>query len=246
MHVRRTFIRARTLLAIGSVAAAVLIASSAGFASRGAPPGAARDLAQTYFSSSLLRAEVVAVVGRVLHDYRIDEGRVTAVRTGAIDLLERDGTRQTIAIGSQTLIVGLGRLFGARTLVRVPRVVVVRDGNGPATQIRPSVTAAALGKTLFGATLVRAEVLNYAAKTPHDVRIDEGRVVLVRPGAVTLLERDGTRQAIAVGSSTFVTLNGQPVDQAVMTRGLTAVAVRVDGGPASDIRLFPPGLAAGG
>jgi len=37
----------------------------------------------------------------VTHDYRIDEGRLIAVRPNAVDLLERDGTRQTIAIGPQ-------------------------------------------------------------------------------------------------------------------------------------------------
>ncbi len=246
MSARLPIIRARTLLAAGAAATAVLVAAAAGFASAGAPPGAARDLAQIYFSSTLTRAEIISVVGRTLHDYRIDEGRVIAIRPGAIDLFERDGTRHSITIGSQTLVVGLARLFGARAIARGIRVVAVRDGNGPATQIRPSVTATALGKTLFGVTLVRAEVLNYAAKTPYDVQIDEGRVVLVRPGSITLLERDGTRQAIAVSSQTLVTLSGQPVDMTAVTRGLTAITVRQNGGPASEIRLFPGGLAVGG
>ncbi len=242
MSVRRLLVRSRITL-VGAIATvAVLAVSASGFAAAGAPPGAARDLAQIYFSNTLVRAEVVAVVGRVTHDYRIDEGRLIAVRPNAVDLLERDGTRQTIAIGPQTQILGVARLAGPRLVARATRVVVMRDGDAPATLVRPSGTAVALGKSLFGATLVRAEVLTYAARTPHDIRIDEGRVVLVRPGSITLLERDGTRQAIAVTASTLVTLNGQPIDQSAVTRGLTAITIREGGGPASEIRLFPTAL----
>ncbi len=241
---RPRFVRSRALLAGVSAAVAVLVASAAGLAAPGAPPVAARDLAQVYFSSTLTRAEVVSVVGRVVHDYRIDQGKVIGSRPNAIDLLERDGTRQTIAIGPQTRIAGVVRLFGQRSVARGTRVVVVRDGDGPATQIRPSGSTGVLGKLFFGTTLVRAEVLIYTAKTPHDYRLDEGRIVLVRPGSITLLERDGTRQVITVSSSTIVTLNGQPVDISAVTPGLTAIVVREGDGPAEEIRLFQ-GLAAG-
>jgi hypothetical protein len=228
-----------------AAAVALLVAPAAGVAAPGAPPGAARDLALGYFSNTLTRAEVVSVVGRSVHDYRIDEGRVTAIRPNAIDLLERDGTRQTIAVGPQTQIVGVGRIFGPRPAARGTRVVAVRDGDGPATQIRPSGSAATLGRTLFGATLVRAEVLTYSAKAPHDYRIDEGRVVSVHPGSITLLERDGTRQTIALSPSTAVTLNGQPADPSAVTRGLDAIVIRESDGPAQEIRLFQLGLAVG-
>ena len=102
---RARFVRWRTLLAGATAAAAVLVASAAGLASPGAPPIAARDLASTYFSSTLMRAEVVSVVARVVHDYRIDQGKVIVSRPNAIDLRECDGTRQTIPVA--------GRSFGA-------------------------------------------------------------------------------------------------------------------------------------
>ena len=240
---RPPFVRARTLLAAAAAAVVALVASAVGFAAPGAPPGAARDLAQVYFSNSLTRAEVVSVVGRSVHDYRIDKGRVIAVRPNAIDLLERDGTRQTISVSASTQVMGLGRLFGPRSLVRGTRVVAITDGAGPATQIRPSGSAGALGKLFFGVTLVRAEVLTYSGKTLHDVRIDEGRIVSVRPGSITLQERDGTRQQIAVSSSTLVALAGQPADLSAVTRGLTAITIREGDGPALEIRLFPGFLA---
>jgi hypothetical protein len=229
------------LLAGAAAAVAVLVASAAGFAAPGAPPGAARDLAQVYFSNTLTRAEVVSVVGRYVHDYRIDQGKVIGNRPNAIDLLECDGTRQTIAIAASTIVPG--RFSGPPSVARGTRVVVVRDGDGPATQIRPSGSVKALGKIFFGASLVRAEVLICSAKTLHDYRIDEGRIVSVRPTSIVLLERDGTRQTIAVGSSTLVTLAGQPSDLSAVTKGFAAVTIREGDGPAQELRLVPSFLA---
>jgi hypothetical protein len=227
-----------------SVAAAVLgtalvfaAAGIAGSASRGAPPVTARSLSQLYFSGTLTRAEVITIVGRVEHDYRVDEGRVTAVRQGSIDLLERDGVRQTIPIGPLTRVVTAGRVFARGTVVRGTRVVVVRDGPGPATQVRPSSAARVIGTGLFGAGLVRAEVLTYQAKTLHDYLIDEGRVIAVKPTSITLLERDGTRQVIPIASTTLVTVNGQPADQTSLLRGWNAIAVRDGNAPAEQVML---------
>ena len=244
MSTRPPLPRARALLAALFAITAVLVAAAAGSASSGAPPGAARDLAQTYFSNTLTRAEVVSVVGRVVHDYRLDEGRVIAVRRNAIDLLERDGTRQTIALSPSTRISGVGRLFGG-PVARGVRVVAVRDGGGPATLIRPSAYTRVLGKIMLGTTLVRAEVLTYSAGTPHDFRIDEGRIVSVNrsTSTIVLLERDGTKQTIAFTSSTLISEVGQQVDQNALTKGLTAITVREGDGPAVEIRLFSQFLA---
>ncbi len=232
------------LLGALAVSVVVLIATSAGQAASSAPPLAARDLAAIYFSNALTRAEILTYVGRVEHDYKIDEGRVVAVRPNAIDLLERDGTRQTIAIGQQTVVSGIGRLFAA-SIPRGTRVVAVREGSGPATQLRPSASARILGRVFFGAALVRAQVLTYQAKTLHDNRIDEGRIVKVAPGAsLTLLERDGTKQTIAVTPATVVSFGGQPVDQSALTKGLTAITIREGDGPAAEIMLAA-GLGVG-
>ena len=224
------------LLAAAAVAGATFV-SSAALAAKGAPPATARDLAQLYFASGLVRAEVVSLVGRVEHDYRVDVGRVVAVRANAVDLLEKDGTRQTIAIGAQTLVVGVGRLFAPGTISKGTRVVTVRDGNAPAQQVRPATWARVLGKMLFGGTLVRAEVLNYAGKTLHDYRIDEGRIVGVKPASITLAERDGSRQTIQVSASTLVSVGSQVVDQSAVVKGLTALTVREGDGPAEQIML---------
>lgn len=229
--------RVRTLLAAAAVATLAVFAAAAVPAAKSAPPSAARDLALTYFSSTLIRAEVVTLGGRVEHDYRVDEGKVVAVRPNAIDLLERDGTRQTIAIGNGTRVVGVGRLSVPARVAKGIRVVTLRDGSGPASQIRPSGWARVLGKTLLGNTFVRAEVLDYVGQTVHDYRIDEGRIVASKPASITLLERDATRQAIPVNSSTLITLNGQPVDQTALVKGLAAITIREGDGAAEQILL---------
>jgi len=223
------------LLVATLVVTVALVASAAGLAGPNAPPQAARDLALTYFSTGLTRAEVVSIGGRAEHDYRIDEGRIVAIRPGSIDLLERDGTRQTIPIA--------GRVVGV--LLRGTRVVTVRDNGGPATQVRPSGQARILGRAFFGPTFVRAEVLFYLGKSAHDYRIDEGRIVAAKAGSsITLLERDGTRQAIPVSASTVVSANGQPVDQSALVKGQAAVTIREGDGPAEQI-LLATGLALG-
>jgi len=226
-----------TLVSAASVAVLALAFATAGLAAKGAPPKVARDLAQTYFAGSFTRAEVVTIAGRYVHDWRIDEGRVVAVHPSSIDLMERDGTRQTIAIGPQTVISGVGRVFAPASIARGTRVVTLRDGNAPAQQIRPSSWGRILGSSLMGATLVRAEVLNYQAKTLHDYRIDEGRIVAVKPAAITLQERDGTRQPVAVVPTTLVTFNGQPGDQSMVVKGLSALTIREGSGPATQIWL---------
>jgi hypothetical protein len=240
-----TFARAPRLRVAAFAAALFLVVAAPGFAAKIAPPRAARDLAQTYFAGQLTRAEVVTVTGRYEHDWRVDEGRVVAVRPNAIDLLERDGTRQTIAIGPQTVVSGVGRLFAPNAVARGTRVVTLRDGNGPALQIRPSAWGRILGTALLGATLVRAEVLNYQAKTLHDYRIDEGRIVAVKPASLTLLERDGTRQSIPVTPTATVMMNGQPADPSNVVKGLTALTIREGSGPATQIWLAPGAFTVG-
>jgi hypothetical protein len=242
---RLPFARARKTLVPVALLVVGLAASAGALAARVAPPATARDLAQIYFSNTLTRAEIVSVVGRVVHDFRIDEGRVTAVRASGIDLLERDGTRQTIAVDPGTQFVGVRFVRGAFGL-RGTRVVTLRDNDSPATLVRPSATARQLGKSLLGAALVRAEVVTYAARTLRDVRIDEGKVVSVRSGSFTLLERDGTRQAIATSPSTLVTGGGGTVvDAGAIAPGLMAIAVRAGDGPASQVYLAGGTLGSG-
>jgi hypothetical protein len=240
---RQPLARARTIFVACAVLVGALIATAASQAAKVAPPNIARSLAQTYFTSTFTRAEVLTAVGRVVHDYRIDEGRVITVRPNAIDLLERDGTRQTIALNGQTQMPG-GRLAGVALGLRGSRVVALTDNGGAATAVRPSAAVRALAKALFGPTLVRAEIVTFAGRV-QDVQIDEGKITAVHPGSVTLLERDGTRQAIPVTTTAVVSENGAIVDTGAIVKGLSAITVRVDNAPAQQVFLAPTVLGFG-
>ena len=54
------------------------------------------------------------VRGGVVHDYRIDQGKVVIVRGGSIELLERDGTRQLIPVSPTAQVIVNGTLQDAR------------------------------------------------------------------------------------------------------------------------------------
>ncbi len=201
----------------------------------GAPPAAAKELAQAFFGNTFVRAEVVSVIGRNVHDLRIDQGRVIASRPGSLDLLERDGSQQTIGIGPATQAVGAAILAHAP---RGLRIMTVREGDGPATQIYLAGAARVLGRSLFGGTLARAEVVTFEGKTVHDFRIDEGRVVAVRTGSIVLTERDGTQQTIEVSPTTQVAAFGALADLTALTRGLTVVTIREGDAAAHEIRIL--------
>ena len=125
--------------------------------------------------------------------------------------------------------------------LRGTRVVTLRDNDGPATLVRPSGTRRQLGKSLLRCRARPGRGRHLRGRDAADIRIDEGKVVAVRPGSITLLERDGTRQAIAVASSTAVTQGGQIVDSSAIVRGLTAIAVRDGGRPGRSSSTSPPG-----
>ena len=74
--------------------------------------------------------------GGVVHDYRIDQGKVVAVRGDSIQLLERDGTRQLIPVSPTAQVIVNGRFA---TLAGIPlrlNAITIRDGELPATSVR--------------------------------------------------------------------------------------------------------------
>lgn len=119
-----------------AAAVAALVVAATGFGASQAPPQEARALGELFFNKNMARAEVVQVRAGVVHDYRIDQGRVMAVRPAAIELLERDGTRQVIPVSATAQVIVNGRFT---TLSGVPlriNAITIRDGDQPATIIR--------------------------------------------------------------------------------------------------------------
>jgi hypothetical protein len=86
--------------------------------------------------------------------------------------------------------------------------------------------------------------INYAVgRVPHTLILDRGRVAAVSASSLTLREQDGSTVQIELSSSTQVTVNGQPGQLSDIRRFAIALTQRIDGGPATQIRVqIPPRL----
>ena len=123
---------------IAAAAAAALVVGATGFAASSGPPGSGNDLPGFFFGPRMARAEVVMVIGAAVHDFRVDQGRVTAVRPDSIDLLERDGTNATVPVAPDARIIVSGGPPALASIRRGMFAVTVRDGNAPAQTVRAS------------------------------------------------------------------------------------------------------------
>jgi len=83
----------------------------------------------------VVRAEVVMNEAGVLHDYRVDRGKIRALAPGSLTLLEKDGTLVTVpvAAGATIRFEGMSVPFGR--LRRGLVATTVRDGSAPATTV---------------------------------------------------------------------------------------------------------------
>ena len=93
------------------------------------------SLASYFFGPKLVRAEVVVKSDGILHDYRIDRGKIRAVSSSSITLRERDQAIVTIALAPNVEV----KLNGVPTSLSAlrPRMTatVIRDNDGPATTV---------------------------------------------------------------------------------------------------------------
>ena len=89
-----------------------------------------------------------------------------------------------------------------------------------------------------------AEINYSVGGVAHTLILDRGRVVAVSPSSMTLREQDGTTPQIALSSSTQVNVDGQPGSLSNIQRFDWAMTMRIDGGPATQVRIHvPPRLA---
>ena len=122
---------------IAAALAAALVVAAIGLASSTAPaPSNPRALGEYFLGPRMARAEVVMKIGNTVHDFRIDQGRVTAVRPAAIELLARDGTRQTIPISSETQVFINGQPNTVLGLTLKMNAITIRDGDATAQTLR--------------------------------------------------------------------------------------------------------------
>ena len=135
---------------------AALVVGVTGFAASSAPPHEARALGELFFNKNMARAEVVIVRGGIVHDYRIDQGKVVGVRGGSIELLEQDGTRQLIPVSPTAQVIVNGRFDALAAIPLRMNAITIRDGDSPATSVRvtglPSGDGAGSGVSAAGGT----------------------------------------------------------------------------------------------
>jgi hypothetical protein len=98
-------------------------------------------------------------------------------------------------------------------------------------------SASGAGGGVMPAGWTHAEI-NYAVgRVPHTLILDRGRVAAVTPTSLTLREQDGSMVQIGLSSSTQVIVNGQPGQLSNIRRFANAVTQRIDGGPATQVRV---------
>jgi hypothetical protein len=121
----------RRFLAIAASAAAV---SALALVQGGA--AGLNSLGSFFFGPKLVRAEVITNEGGVIHDYRVDRGRIRAVTSSSLTLFERDGTLVTVPVAS-TADVRLGGVIVPVTRLRRGFVATtVRDGAASASIVQ--------------------------------------------------------------------------------------------------------------
>jgi len=208
---------------------AVLLALNAVLMASVSTAAVPRNLTPWVLGPKLVRMDVVVMEGGQPTVFRIDRGRVRLVRPGLVRLLERDGTVVTISVAPDAEVTLNGRAVALTALRRNTMVTTVRlNGDEPAGRVAAGAVPRNLAWVL-GSKLVRMDVVVMDAGRPTVFRIDRGRVRLVRPGFVRLLERDGTVVTIPVAPGADVTRNGRAVALTALRRGMTATTVRLNG-----------------
>lgn len=124
--------RRRSTIAIAAIAAllalnAVLLVVQPGLA-------LPRSLANYFYGPGLIRAEVVVRDAEGTHDWRLDQGRILRVAPARsmLRIVEHDGRVVEFQVAPDARIELHGRPVLLGALRRGMRVLVVREGEGPA------------------------------------------------------------------------------------------------------------------
>jgi hypothetical protein len=116
---------------------------------------------------------------------------------------------------------------------RIGLVAVLLAALVVAIDVQPTRAAQTpLLKTLFGASMVRAEVIVQEGESVRDLRVDRGRIRTLGTNQLRLVERDGTVVAIPIAATTTVSTGGATSTYASLRRGMNVTTVRDDSKPA--------------
>ena len=116
----------------------VIGASAAAIAALALAQGGAASLASLgnfFFGPKLVRAEVITSEGGVIHDYRVDRGKITRVAVGSLTIVENDGTTVTVPVATNASITLGGASVPLKRLKRNFVATTVRDGAASASMV---------------------------------------------------------------------------------------------------------------
>ena len=117
---------------LGFAAAAATIAGLA-LAQGGA--ASLTSLGNFFFGPKLVRAEVITSEAGVIHDYRVDRGRIRLVTASSLTLAEKDGTIVSVPVAPTASVTLAGRSVLLRQLKRGFTATTVRDGSASASTV---------------------------------------------------------------------------------------------------------------
>jgi hypothetical protein len=115
-----------------------LAAAAAAIAGLTLAQGGAASLASLgnfFFGTKLVRAEVITSEAGVIHDYRVDRGRIRLVNAAGLTLVEKDGTVVSVPVASTASVTLGGRSVPLTRLRRGFTATTVRDGSASASTV---------------------------------------------------------------------------------------------------------------
>jgi hypothetical protein len=134
-------------------------------------------------------------------------------------------------IGGRRIVTGLAVAAAVVAVAAAwkPGVALVRARTADVpVQVTPSF--------FFGARMARAESIVVIGGVAHDFRVDRGRVSSKTSSSLTLRERDGSSQTIAVAGNAQIRLAGRAVGLRAIKRGFLVTTVRDGDGPAGWVK----------
>jgi hypothetical protein len=121
-------VRRYVVMGTSAAAVAALALAQGGAASLG-------SLGNFFFGPKLVRAEVITSDGGVLHDYRVDHGKIRLVSPTSLTLFEKDGTTVAVPIAPNATVT-LGNVpTPLKKLRKGFMATTVRDGTAAAYMV---------------------------------------------------------------------------------------------------------------
>jgi hypothetical protein len=93
------------------------------------------SLVSSILGVNLVRAEVFAKSGGVVHDYYVDRGRIRSISGSSVTLAERDGSVVTVPVAPTARVTVGGVTVRLQALRRGMRATTVREGSAPALDV---------------------------------------------------------------------------------------------------------------